>query len=107
MIVAMTNPIRFCVACKQADDHPRHEIAGTNGADSMTDGPMHMDCCAEARGCALCAAQLERARVATGETWGRPLGDTLHSLPPVQVDHVPNDDPNDPYNLTTAVVTEI
>ncbi len=38
-------PVRFCPLCQQADDHPRHEIAGT-----VNNVAPHMDCCA-AFGC--------------------------------------------------------
>ncbi len=70
---------------------------------------MHMDCCAEQRGCAICAAQLERAKVHGGYDVEQPLtGELLRGaldgLPPAAVTHVPNDDPTDPYDLRTAVV---
>ncbi len=34
-------PVRFCTICKQADDHPRHDIWGTDPNVAP-----HMDCCA-------------------------------------------------------------
>lgn len=34
-------PIRFCPVCKTADDHPRHDIFGTD-----PNVVPHMDCCA-------------------------------------------------------------
>lgn len=33
-------PVRFCTVCKQADDHPRHDIWGTDPNVAP-----HMDCC--------------------------------------------------------------
>lgn len=38
-------PVRFCTLCKQADDHPRHDIWGTDPNVAP-----HMDCCAS-NGC--------------------------------------------------------
>lgn len=38
-------PVRFCPICKQADDHPRHDIFLTDPNVSP-----HLDCCAAA-GC--------------------------------------------------------
>jgi hypothetical protein len=101
MIRAMTNPTRPCYRCRTWDDHPRHEIVGE------PESSMHMDCCAEERKCAVCAAQIQRAIDATGAFHGRALGDTLADLPPVWVDHVPNDDNSDPHNLRTAELREM
>lgn len=33
-------PVRFCPECKQADDHPRHVIAGEDPSIAR-----HLDCC--------------------------------------------------------------
>ncbi len=34
-------PVRFCTVCKKADDHPRHDVWGTDPNVAP-----HMDCCA-------------------------------------------------------------
>jgi hypothetical protein len=104
----MSNPTRPCWGCETFDDHPRHEIAAAAGdpplEDNLLNGPMHMDCCADLRGCAICA----RARSGVGaEVIGQAFRDHLLELPPVLVEHVPNDDPGDPHNLTTVVLHEI
>lgn len=94
------NPVRPCWGCSVFDDHPRHVVVLANGADE----PMHVDCCADRRGCQVCAQQI--ADVAPG-TVGQAMREHLLSLPPAQVVHVPNDDDGDPLNITTAVVTPL
>ncbi|MGI5247779.1 hypothetical protein [Dactylosporangium sp. CA-139066] len=95
------NPVRPCFGCRTFDDHPRHEIVGPDGSD-LVGGPMHMDCCAEIRGCQICASRREGL---PAHVIGDEFRDHLLSLPPTEVVHVPNDDPGDPLNLTTATVT--
>lgn len=53
----MTAPMRPCLACGQYDDDPRHVTATPDGALLA----YHMDCCAMARDCRVCQAQLEGA----------------------------------------------
>lgn len=101
MIVAMSAPRRPCYGCEIWDDHPRHEIVGE------PESSMHMDCCVEHRGCKICATQIQRAMSEAGVSHGTALGQVLAMLPPVTVEHVPNDNDGDPHNLTTAVVTGI
>lgn len=48
--------IRFCVDCRQADDHPRH---------LALDGDHHMDCHAAA-GCDLCKVSVQGSGGVTG-----------------------------------------
>jgi hypothetical protein len=91
------NPVRPCFGCQKFDTHPRHEIYGSNE-------PMHKDCCAEQRGCQVCA--YERDGLAP-TVIGDAFREHLLSLPPVQVVHVDNDDDGDPLNLTTATVTPL
>jgi hypothetical protein len=99
--------MRPCFGCLVFDDHPRHEIVGAAGEPLPGDainGPMHMDCCADKRGCAICA----RARRGLApEVIGDAFREHVLSLPPAAVEHVPNDDPGDPHNLTTARVFEL
>lgn len=64
----MSNPVRTCLGCAQTDDHPRHEIAGPGGVVGY-----HMDCCAIARDCEICKAQLD----GVGGVAGNPKGDKL------------------------------
>jgi len=59
----MSLPIRVCLGCEQADDHPRHVVALQDGTDVF----WHMDCHA-VTGCAVCAKQIEGAEGATGDT---------------------------------------
>lgn len=56
-------PIRFCSICRQADDHPRHDIWGTDPNVAP-----HMDCCAS-RGCpdGSCDVIVGRASEVRGE----------------------------------------
>jgi hypothetical protein len=103
----MTSPRRPCFGCETFDDHPRHEIVGAQGqplAGDQVNGPMHMDCCAILRGCMVCARAREGLRP---EVIGEPFREHVMSLPPVQVEHVPNDDDTDPHNLTTARIIEL
>ncbi|GIM88895.1 hypothetical protein [Paractinoplanes toevensis] len=62
------NPIRTCPICTGTDDHPRHviDVADTTIA-------VHMDCCATARNCDVCKAQL----AGVGGVKGNPKGDRL------------------------------
>jgi hypothetical protein len=50
----MTAPVRPCLGCAAYDDHPRHTLITADGAET----PFHMDCCAMARNCEVCLAQL-------------------------------------------------
>ncbi|GGM53319.1 hypothetical protein ACFFX1_54960 [Dactylosporangium sucinum] len=97
------NPVRPCFGCQQFDDHPRHEIIGLDGSD-LVGGPMHKDCCAELRGCQVCAYERQGL---DPSVIGEAFREHLLALPPAQVVHVPNDNPGDPLNLTTAVVTPL
>lgn len=45
-VIGDGRPRRFCPACEQVDDHPRHVIE--DGGDPKV--ALHMDCC-RARGC--------------------------------------------------------
>lgn len=95
----MSHPVRPCVACQVFDDHPRHVIA-----DPLNPGNeelMHMDCCADRRGCGICAAQLARVDHAPGVV-GEALRRRLMALPPVQVTHSEGDHP-----FATVEVVEI
>lgn len=58
----MTLPIRPCIGCQQADDHPRHVVILAD----QTEVPWHMDCHVLTTGCELCAQQLAGADGATG-----------------------------------------
>lgn len=103
----MTNPVRPCYGCLVFDDHPRHEIVGAQGQALPGDevnGPMHMDCCADKRGCVICG----RAREGLAPSIvGEAFRTHVLSLPPLAVEHVENDDPADPHNLTTARLVEL
>lgn len=57
--------MRFCSACRQTDDHPRHVFADR--------APIHMDCC----GCPACVKQLAEA----GDKKGDELRTHLLALP--------------------------
>ena len=59
----MTAPVRPCIGCGQYDDHPRHVTATADGASI----PYHMDCCAIARDCEVCQAQIAGADGAKGD----------------------------------------
>lgn len=59
-------PLRFCEACKQVDDHPRHTLDGK---------PRHLDCCA-AEGCEVCIG----TEVEYGQRRGQELIDHLAEL---------------------------
>jgi hypothetical protein len=103
----MTNPRRPCFGCEVFDDHPRHEIVGAAGEPlpgDPTNGPMHMDCCAALRGCVVCARAREGL---TPDVIGEAFREHVVSLPPLAVEHVPNDDDRDPHNLTTARLIEL
>lgn len=53
----MTAPVRPCIGCGQYDSDPRHVTMTLDGAEI----PYHMDCCALARKCEICSAQLADA----------------------------------------------
>lgn len=65
----MSNPVRPCLGCGQYDDDPRHVWALPDGGTA----PYHMACCAMARDCEVCAAQLEDV----GGVQASPKGDEL------------------------------
>lgn len=76
--------VRPCFGCMVFDDHPRHVIAQAPG---QPEEPMHMDCCAEQRGCSVCTVVLQAAGHRLGVV-GDDLRAKLVALPPVQVDHI-------------------
>ncbi len=91
------NPVRPCFGCRQFDDHPRHELYG------VPDSAMHMDCCAELRGCGICA----RARSGlAASVVGEAFREHVLTLPPAEVTHLPNDNDSDPHNLRTVHIVE-
>ena len=96
------NPVRPCIGCGQTDDHPRHVLVVGDA-----DVPWHMDCHVITTGCALCQHQLAGVGGVDGNPKGDALRDHLVGLPPLQVEHVANDDDSDPHNLTTAVITPL
>lgn len=67
----MTAPVRPCLGCAAYDDHPRHVMIDSTGVDL----PMHMDCCAMARNCEVCKAQL----ATVGGVAKNPKGDELRA----------------------------
>jgi hypothetical protein len=97
------NPVRPCFGCNKFDTDPRHEIVGLDGSDVLG-GPFHMDCCAEKRGCQICASRREGL---DPTLVGDAFREHLLALPPTLVVHVANDDDSDPLNLATAVVTTL
>lgn len=74
-------PVRPCPECQVFDDHPRHVVALADGGELT----LHVDCCA-ARGCAICAHQLEAVDHAPGLV-GDALRARLVGLPAKQVGH--------------------
>lgn len=96
------NPVRGCIGCGRRDNHPRHVVVVGDA-----EVPWHMDCHVIAAGCAVCEHQLAGVGGIDGNPKGDALREHLLSLPPVQVEHVANDDDTDPHNLTTAVVTAV
>jgi len=94
------NPVRTCIGCGQTDDHPRHVIVV-----GEVDVPWHIDCHVLAAGCAICRHLLDGVGGVDGNPKGDMLRDHLDALPPLEVEHVENDDPADPHNLTSAVIT--
>lgn len=64
----VTNPVRTCPVCTKTDDHPRH--VHDTGRFTLA---LHMDCCAIAYDCEVCAAQLD----GVGGVEGNPKGDAL------------------------------
>jgi hypothetical protein len=65
------NPTRTCPICTGVDDHPRHVITLPDG----TEMALHMDCCASARNCEVCTAQL----AGVGGVEGNPKGEKLRA----------------------------
>lgn len=64
------NPVRQCLYCLGTDDHPRHSsLVGETWIDP------HLDCCAVARNCEHCKAQLE----GVGGVEGNPKGEELRA----------------------------
>jgi hypothetical protein len=53
----MSNPVRTCIGCAQTDDHPRHVIATSDGANVS----WHLDCHVIAGKCEVCTGQLADA----------------------------------------------
>lgn len=102
MIASMKRP---CYGCETFDSAPRHEIIDQSGADTRG-GPMHMDCCAELRGCEVCRLQLQRAKDHADVPHSEPLvndalRNALVALPAVEIDHLDGD----PF--TVAAVREV
>ncbi|GAA2346911.1 hypothetical protein [Dactylosporangium salmoneum] len=95
------NPVRNCVGCGQRDDAPRHVMVVGD-----TYVPWHLDCHVIAAACSVCEHQLAGVGGVDGNPKGDALREHLISLPPVEVEHVPNGDDSDLYDLTTAVITE-
>lgn len=64
-------PVRFCPVCKTADDHPRHDIFGTDPQVAP-----HMDCCASV-GCpdGSCTIQVRDKGDKVGDTFREQLTD--------------------------------
>lgn len=58
--------LRKCLACGQEDDHPRHGLI-LQVAPELIVAEMHLDCCAQVRGCESCAAQVAGADGKTGD----------------------------------------
>lgn len=79
---APANPTRFCPVCKVADDHPRHDIFGTDPNVAP-----HMDCCA-ASGCpdgscdvnVWIAASADQPKGAAGKVGYFPTGDSFRNF---------------------------
>lgn len=75
-------PIRFCPVCKVADDHPRHDIFGTDPNVAP-----HMDCCAKS-GCpdgscdviVWIAASADDPKGPAGPHGDTPKGDNLRAF---------------------------
>lgn len=63
-------PIRFCSVCKQADDHPRHDVWGTDPNVAP-----HLDCCASV-GCpdGSCDVLIRNKGDKVGEAFAKSLG---------------------------------
>jgi len=59
----MPLPVRTCIGCTQADDHPRHVIALPDGSEVT----WHMDCHQLATGCEVCTSQIAGAEGKTGD----------------------------------------
>lgn len=58
--------IRKCLGCGQEDDHPRHGLI-LQIAPELLVAEMHLDCCAQIRGCESCAEQTAGAEGKTGD----------------------------------------
>lgn len=69
-----SNPVRPCIGCGQADDHPRHVVVVASGEEHV-EVLWHMDCHDLATGCDVCHAQLE----GVGGVDGNPKGDQLRA----------------------------
>jgi hypothetical protein len=55
--------VRRCLYCGEEDTHPKHETIHPG----MVSVYAHMDCCAQATGCAVCAPVVEAANGKRGE----------------------------------------
>jgi hypothetical protein len=92
------NPERPCFGCKVFDDHPRHEIIDPETGSDVAGGPMHMDCCAEKRNCAICKATREGL---PADLIGEPFREHLLAQPAVEVAHA------DASPFSDVTVTEV
>jgi hypothetical protein len=63
---------RTCAFCEQTDDHPHHSVV-LQIQPELIEVSMHLDCCALARRCPSCAAQVAGANGATGDAMRRHL----------------------------------
>lgn len=59
----MSNPVRTCLGCGVADDHPRHVI----DLDGVNVTNWHHDCHSAVTGCEICAFVVKAAKGKTGE----------------------------------------
>jgi len=63
VLIGDDRPLRGCLACGQADDHPRHSVQ----VDPEHWADFHLDChAASAPPCPECAARIAGADGATG-----------------------------------------
>lgn len=64
-LIGQGRPVRWCIACGQADDHPRHAVQLDDGSGGFVD--WHFDCHAMVTGCPTCSLTVEtRPDGATG-----------------------------------------